>query len=162
MTGFSLLELVMVIILLSIAAAVAAPFIANGFKAYFTGRDLVETDWQARVALERITRELRTVRAPADLSILSASDLTFIDIDGNSIRYCMGAVGTCSGASGELTRNAQPLATGISGLSFSYLTKAAASTVTPSQVFYVIVDFTATQGLNSRAYQATISPRNFP
>lgn len=162
-SGFSLIELVIVIVLLGIVSAVAAPFAINAFRAYFTGRDLVETDWQARVALERMTRELRIVRAPADLIITSASDITFTDIDGNSIRYCMGTVAGCPGLLGELTRNTQPLATGISGLAFSYLQRdGKTATAAPASVYYVIVDFTATQGANSRPYQATVSPRNFP
>ena len=158
--GFSLVELVVVIVLLGIVAAVAAPFVSNSFKAYFTGRDLVETDWQGRVALERMTRELRTVRLPADLTMTSGSDLTFVDIDGNSVRYFMS---NCVLTICELTRNTQPLATGVSGLAFSYLQRdGKTTTVTPASVYYITVDFTATQGANSRPYQATVSPRNFP
>ena len=158
--GFSLIELVIVIVLLGIVSAVAAPFAINAFNAYFTGRDLVETDWQARVALERMTRELRTVRAPAAITMTSASDLTFVDIDGTSVRYFMS---NCVLTICELTRNTQPLATGISGLAFSYLQRdGKTTTAAPASVYYVVVDFTATQGANSRPYQATVSPRNFP
>ena len=162
--GFSLFELVMVIVLLTIVAAVAAPFASNGFKAYYTGRDLAETDWQARVALERMTRDLRSVRAPADITMTSGADLSIIDVDGTTIRYCLGTIGTCPGASGELMRNTQPLATGVSGLVFSYLTRAnpPVTTAVPANVYYIVVDFTATQGSNSRPYQATVSPRTFP
>ena len=164
--GFSLIELVTVMVLLGIVAAVAAPFVSNSFTAFFTGRDLVETDWQGRVALERMTRELRTLRAPADITMTSASDLTFVDIDGNSVRYFMS---NCVLTICELTRlvppsaTGQPLATGISGLAFSYLQRdGKTATAAPASVYYVIVDFTATQGANSRSYQATVSPRNFP
>lgn len=158
--GFSLIELVTVMVLLGIIAAVAAPFVSNSFNAFFTGRDLVETDWQGRVALERMTRELRTVRAPADITMTSASDLTFLDVDGNLVRYFMS---NCVLAICELTRNTQPLATGISGLAFSYLLRdGKTATALPANVYYIIVDFTATQGANSRTYQATVSPRNFP
>ncbi len=160
--GFSLFELVMVIVIFGMVAAVAAPLIGSAFQAYFTGRDIAETDWQARVAIERMTRELRTIRAPADLAIASASDIAFVDIDGNPIRYCQGAVGACPGAAGELMRNAQPLAVGIGGLAFSFLTRGAGGTGVPAQVFYVTVDFTATQNAVTKAYQVTVSPRNFP
>jgi prepilin-type N-terminal cleavage/methylation domain-containing protein len=160
--GFSLIELIMVIVLLGVVAAVAAPVLSGGFRAYFIGRDITETDWQARVALERMSRELRTVRAPADLTLTSASDITFTDVDGNSIRYCMGTVAGCPGAAGELMRNTQPLAAGISGLTFSYLTRAAAATGVAAQVFYITVAFTATQNTVSKSFQTTASPRNFP
>ena len=160
--GFTLVELVMVIVLFGIVAAFAAPAMQSGFQAYFTGRDIAEVDWQARVALERMTRELRTVRAPADLSLAAAGDLTFVDIDGNSIRYCMGAVGTCPGAAGELMRNSQPLATGIGALTFWFLTRTAGATATPALVFYVSASFTATRNTITKTHQVTIAPRNFP
>lgn len=160
--GFSLFELIMVIVLLGIVAAVAAPFMSAGFQSYFIGKDIAETDGQARVALERLSRDLRSVRAPADLTMTSASDITFIDVDGNSTRYCMGAVGGCPGATGELTRNSQPLAVGVSALTFSYLTKTGATTAVAAQVFYITVGFTATQNTIGKSFQATVSPRNFP
>lgn len=160
--GFSLIELIMVMVVFGIVAVIAAPMIGSGFSAYVTGRDIAETDWQARVAAERMTRELRTIRAPASLTITSASDITFIDVNGTSIRYCQATIGTCPGALGELMRNAEVLASGISGLDFSFLTRAGAATAVPAQVFYVNVGFTATQNAISKAYQFTVSPRNFP
>jgi prepilin-type N-terminal cleavage/methylation domain-containing protein len=160
--GFSLIELVMVMVVFGIVAAIAAPVMSSGFQAYFTGKDIAEVDWQARVAVERMTRELRAVRAPADLALASAGDLTFVDVEGNSIRYCLGAVGTCPGAAGELMRNAQPLATGIGALTFAFLTRGAGATANPALAFYVTAAFTATRNATSKAHQITVSPRNFP
>ncbi len=160
--GFSLIEMIMVIIVLGVIAAVAAPALSNAFRAYFTGKDIAETDWQARAALERMSRELRTVRSPADLVITSGSDLSFTDIDGNVIRYCLGAVGTCPGAAGNLMRNSQSLASGVSGLTLSYLTRAGAATGVAAQVFYIVTGFTLTQNTASKTFTATVSPRNFP
>ena len=160
--GITVLELVLVIILFGMLAAVAAPLLRQGLQAYIVGKDIAETDWQARVAAERMTRELRGIRAPADLTITSASDITFIDLDGNSVRYCMGAVGGCPGATGELMRNGQPLAMGITALTFSFLTRTSAPTGVPAQVFYVNVAYTAAQNDIVKSYSATVSPRNFP
>lgn len=160
--AFTLVEVVAAIVLFGIVAAMSARVLSQGFQSFIMGRNVAETDWQARVALERMTRELRTIRAPADIVITSASDITFTDIDGNSIRYCQGTVGTCPGSLSDLTRGTQTLANGVSGLAFSYLTKAGAATVTPSQVYYVVVAFSATQGAISKNYQAAVSPRNFP
>lgn len=160
--GFSLIELIMVIVVFGIVSAVAAMIMDNGFRAYFAGRDITEADWHARVAAERMTRELRTIRTPADLIITSASDISFVDVEGGAIRYCQATVGTCPGTAGELMRNSQPLAAGIAGVSFSFLTRTGVATAVPAQVFYVNVDFTALQGTISRAYRVTVSPRNFP
>ncbi len=139
-----------------------AQLMGQGLMAYVTGRNIAETDWQARVALERMTRELRSVRAPSDITMTSTADLTIVDADGNAIRYCIGTVGTCPGAAGELMRNTQPLAKGVSALAFSYLTRTGAVTATPASVYYVIVAFTATQGTISKNFQIAVSPRNFP
>ena len=160
--GFTLLELVLTLVVIGILSAVAAPVLRTGLEAYLLGRDIAEIDWQGRIAAERMTRELRAIRAPADLTITSASDITFIDLDGNTIRYCMGAVGGCPGVAGELMRNTEPLASGISALVFSFLTRAAAPTGAPASVFYVGFSFTATQNANAKSYSATVSPRNFP
>jgi prepilin-type N-terminal cleavage/methylation domain-containing protein len=160
--GFTLVELLMVIVLFGIVAAFAAPAMQSGFRAYFTGRDISEADWQARVALERMTRELRAVRAPADLALAAAGDLTFVDLDGNSIRYCMGAIGGCPGAAGELMRNAQPLASGVSGLTFSFLTRTGGATGSAALAYYVSASFDATHQTITKSHQVTIAPRNFP
>jgi prepilin-type N-terminal cleavage/methylation domain-containing protein len=159
--GFTLIELVMVMVLFGIVAAVAAPVVSSGFQAYFTGRDIAEVDWQARVAIERMTRELRAMRAPADLVITAADDIAFVDVEGTLIRYCM-AGGGCAGAAGDLMRNGQPLASGISGLDFSFLTRTASPTATAAQVYYVTVAFSATRNTTSKAHRTTVSPRNFP
>ena len=159
--GFSLLELIMVMVVLGIVAAVAAPFLSASFQSYFIGKDISETDSQARVALERLSRELRSVRTPADLIITSGGDISFTDVDGNSIRYCMGTVGGCLGAVGELTRSGQPLATGISALTFTFLTRTGAVTAVAANVFYITVSFTATRNTISKSFTATVSPRNF-
>jgi len=159
--GFSIMELVMVLVVFGIISAVAAPLVANGFRAYFTGRDISDTDSQARVAIERMTRELRGIRAPADLTAASASDISFVDTSGTAIRYCLGAVGGCPGVAGDLMRNSQPLAGGISGLTFSFLSRGAAASGAGT-AFYVTVAFTASQNAVSKTFQATVSPRNFP
>ena len=160
--GFTLVEVVASIVLFGIVAAMTARILGQGFQSFIIGRNIAETDWQARVALERMTRELRAIRAPADIVMTSASDVTVTDVDGNFVSYCMGTVGTCPGAAGDLTRNTQALATGVSGLAFSYLTRTGAATAIPAQVYYVVIAFTATQGSISKSYQAVVSPRNFP
>ena len=158
--GFSLLELVLVIVLLGIIASVGAQLMGSGFQLYVSGRDSLSADAQARLALERITRDLRSVRPATGLTLVPATEVNFISLDGTAVRYCLGTVSGCPGVVGELTRNGQVLAGGISGLSFSYADSNGAATANPAQVLYISLQFTATQGEIVSPYRATVSPRN--
>ena len=57
--GFTLIELILVIILLSIVAIFSFRFVGIGSEMYVTGADRVRLLDQSRFAIERITRELR-------------------------------------------------------------------------------------------------------
>jgi prepilin-type N-terminal cleavage/methylation domain-containing protein len=154
--GFSLLEMVMVIVLLSIVAAIGSSMLSSGFTAYFTGRDIINADWQGRFALDRMTRELRMVRSAtvADLDILTANAITFTDTAGNVVSY--------SRAGNTLMRNAQPLADGVSALSFSYIEADGKTATTDATVVaYVTVDLAVNQAGSSFTLRNTIDPRNF-
>ena len=157
--GFTLMEMVLVIVIVGIIATVGAQLMATGFSLYFTGRDTMSVDAQARLALERLTRELRTVRPATGLTMVPATEISFTDLDGTAVRYCISG-GTCPGVAGDLMRNTQILAGGISSLNFVYLNSAGAVTATPAQVLYIGVTFTATQGGVISTYRATVSPRN--
>lgn len=150
--GFSLIEMVLVIVIVGIIASVGAQLMGTGFQLYFTGRDTLSVDAQARLALERMTRELRTVRPATGLTMTPATQITFTDETGTAVQYILGG--------GNLMRNTQVLAGGVTGLGFVYLDRAGAVTATAAQVFYISVQFTVTQGEVISTYRATVSPRN--
>lgn len=160
--GFTMVELVLVIVIVAIIASLGAQMMGSGFQSYFSGRDISRGDWQARVALERMTRELRAVRSAtaADLIISPASEITFVNSDGATVRFYV--VGTQLMRSNGGVAGAQPLADGISALSFSYLqadgtTPAASATL----VRYITVSFTVTRGPATTTLRTTVNPRNF-
>ena len=150
--GFSLIEMILVIVIVGIIATVGAQLMGTGFQLYFTGRDTLDVDAQARLALERMTRELRAVRPATGLTMVPATEVTFTDVDGTAVRYYISA--------GDLLRNTQVLAGGVSGLNFVYTDNGGAVTAIPAQVRYISFQFTATQGGMSSTYRATVSPRN--
>ena len=152
--GFSLVELIVVIILTGILAAFGAQMLGKTLQSFVLSKDVTKGDWQARVALERLTRDLRMVRAPANLIIVPATAITFSDTDGNNVNYSL------SGSS--LMRNTQPLADGISGLAFTYLRSdgntAAASA---SDSYYITVSFDVSRRTATTSLRATVHPRDF-
>lgn len=164
--GFTLIEMVMVIIILSALTGLGVNLLASGFRAYFTGQDLSEGNWHGRIALERITRELREIRSPtaADLTIAPAAEINFFRSDNVAVRYCLAGVGGCpAGPANTLMRNTDPLADNISLLNFTYLQGDGATVAaTPAQVRYVTVAVRVTLGGTSIDLRDTIRPRSFP
>lgn len=159
--GFSLIELVVVIVVMGIIAAVGANILGEAFQAYFLGKDTVVADAQARLAIERMTRELRDIRSAtaADIPTLTAGSIRFIDVYGNDITYAL--LGTTLNRTTQ-PLNTNPLADNISALAFTYLTKdGQTSAATAATVYYITVTFTVTKSTLSLKYRGTVKPRSF-
>lgn len=167
--GFTLFEMIVVITILGVIATIAANVIKNGFSAYYTGQDIIQADWQGRVAIERITRELREVRARGDLgSLTPSSQLAFTDIYGTAISYQLSGTTLNRIASPGST---QPLAGDIaaSGLTFTYHNiSGVAVATTAASVDYITVSLTVTTPITPGAtttynttYRSTVRPRAF-
>jgi prepilin-type N-terminal cleavage/methylation domain-containing protein len=171
--GFTLIEVVVTMIVAAILFGLGATVISGAFRTYFLGREINQNDWQGRLALERMTRELRTVRAatnppipPGDLNINTAGQITFVDFSGNTIVYRQ------TGNTIERSQNAgafQPLADNVSTtspLTFSYLRN---DGVTPepvlggfsTNVYYVTLSFTVSSANASATYRGTVKPTSF-
>jgi len=153
--GFSLVELILVIIILSIIAAVGSQMLNSGFNAYFSGRDLIDAEWQGRYAMQRISRELRDVRSATsgDL-VMSSSQITFTDNSANVITYAL--------SGNTLTRNTLPLADGVTSLSFYYIQADGSTTATSAaDVMYISVDIAINLNNSSYSLRNTLHPRRF-
>lgn len=155
--GFSLVEMVVVIVITGIIFGMGALIIQRGFTSFFAGKNIVNADWQGRIALERMTRELREIRSPTatDITTMTAAQIVFNDSDGNNINYT--TVGT------QLTRNGVVLADNINGLALSYLQndgRSAAAVATA--IYYITVSAVIIQdAATTTTYRTTIRPRNF-
>ena len=166
--GFTMIEMVVTMIVAAILFGLGATVISGGFRSYFLGREIMQNDWQGRLALERMTRELRTVRTATngDLNINTGGQITFVDFAGNTIVYRQtGNIIERSQAAGAF----QPLADNVSTtspLSFSYLQS---DGVTDEPVLggfsinvsYITVSFTVSSTNASATYRGTIKPTSF-
>lgn len=124
LAGFTLIELVIVIILIGILLSGSTNLLNQGFKSFFTEKDIINANWQGSIALERIVRDLRRVRSYTDITAAEANSITFIDIDGNTITYQV--------SGGKLQRNTQYLADGVQSITFSYYTGETTPSLLPS------------------------------
>ena len=158
--GFSLVELVMVIVILGIVASSGALILSRGFNAYFAGRDMTRADWNARLALERMTRDLREVRSTVDITTMTANQITYTDLSGNAIIYNLSGTTLTRTQSGV----AAGLANNISALRLSYLQRNGQSAAaSASAVYYITVSAVATSYNNiAVTYHDTVKPRSFP
>lgn len=145
------------IVITGIIGALGSMMLYNGFNAYFFGKNLTEIDWQGRLAMERLSRDLRRVRSAtaADLTISPGSQIAFTDVNGTNISYALN--GTI------LERNGQPLADGVSTLGFSYLMNDGKSTAAVvDNVYYITVEMTINNGTANRSFRSTVHPRSIP
>jgi prepilin-type N-terminal cleavage/methylation domain-containing protein len=158
--GFSLVELIVVMVVLGIIASMGAIVVRDGMLGYLRGREITSADWQGRLALERITRELRDVAAPNYSNIAATScgtsTFTFSDIRSTLISYTQSTT--------TLLRNGQPLADNlaINGLRFYCLQSDGQTYSTvPAAVYYITVSMIESTANTSATYRSTVKPRSF-
>lgn len=161
--GYTLIELLLVIVILSIIAAATMSPLIEAFEAYIGGEGISIANWQGIVAQSRISREIHIINSPNAIDTSSTASLfKFTDIYGTTITYSV------SGTTLQRTEGAsaaQNLADGVSSLTFTYydstgttvtppLSSATAATIRYIQVSIVIVlngvNYTATTTINAR------------
>jgi type II secretory pathway pseudopilin PulG len=164
-----MVEMIIVIVIFGIVASVGVLILGRSFDSYQLTREVTNVDWHGRVALERLTRELREVRSAtaADLGFTAtpATELKFIDGAGNSacfylsggrlMRSADGPAGTCG------TTSPQPLADSVSGLNFYFYQRDGSNATLATNVYYIAVSFTVTTGQVTEPYRVSVQPRRF-
>lgn len=86
--GMTLVEMVMAIVIVAIVLAASAPMIANTFQSYVTTRSALDATSKARLAVERLSRELREVNfvgGAYQFTTMNANAVTFIKTDGTTV-----------------------------------------------------------------------------
>jgi prepilin-type N-terminal cleavage/methylation domain-containing protein len=152
--GFTLIEFIVVIIIAGVVFSVMGPLLFLGFRASKLQYTWSGVTGQGRAALSRMTRELRNIRSNSstNLSSMSANTITFIDLDGNQITYSL--------SNGNLMRGANILAQNTSGLTFAYYDANGAVTAVSTNVQYVGLVFTVSDGTVSETYRDDVYLRN--
>lgn len=142
--GFTLLEVVMVISVMGIIMGVGAPVMLAGYRAFFLGSDIQQVDARARLAMERMVRELREARA-SSLPMGTRQDLTFRDKNNTSVTF------NYVPSSDEMRRNSDILAQGLTDHWF---------TITPGSPPLISLDLTVSENGQTLQLHADVTPRN--
>ena len=74
--GFTLIEMVVTIVLLGIISAALAPFFFSAVSGYFDTQARARLTGEGRLALERLSRDLREAD-PASISVIGGNQLSF-------------------------------------------------------------------------------------
>lgn len=136
--GFTLIELVFTMVLISIISIVIGKVFFQGYQTLLTSSNISESDWQGFIGLERMVNDIHTIRSSAGITTINASQLAFTDVNGNSITFQL------SGS--NLLRNSQILASNVQSLAFGYLDANGNTTATASSVRYISIAMTMTKG----------------
>ena len=151
--GFTLAELLVVTAVLGIVLAGVMMIQQSGQQAYIMGSNRVETQQNARVALEDMTRELRSATNVTTLG--SATDITFTDQNGVTIRYAL------SGTTLNRTQAATttPLIGGVQSLAMVYCNvwnavtnSCTTAAATPGVTHVVVIDLVTRTEENAATY----------
>ena len=115
--GFTLAELLVVTAVIGIVMAGIFVIQREGQEAYLLGSNRVESQQNARVALDMMTRELRSAKSITTVS--SSPDLTFVDQYDHTIRYQLAGTTLSRVDNGTSTS----LIGGVQSLTFTYYDK---------------------------------------
>ncbi|MHB8348586.1 MAG: PilW family protein [Acidiferrobacterales bacterium] len=163
--GFSLIELVMVIVLMGIIAVAATPVLLSGVQTFHVTSVSLDTLSKLRYATARMAREIREIRrnpantADYDISTMTATTLAFTKTDGTLVTLSasppdvMLAYSTPA-ASAVLTDQ-------VSRFAFSYLEIDGVTPATgAATVAFIRIDLTLTQNGESYSQTTWVSLRN--
>jgi prepilin-type N-terminal cleavage/methylation domain-containing protein len=160
--GFTLVEIIVTIVIIGIIASISAGIISQGAKVYSTEDSRSNAHYQARLAVERMAREIRMMRSEtaADIPTWAANDLRFTDINGNDVRFQLNAGTIRRSSDGGTTWN--DLAKNVTALAFTYLQSDGTTAATAqTNIWYVVIDVTDTQNTETLQMRTRVHPMNF-
>jgi prepilin-type N-terminal cleavage/methylation domain-containing protein len=166
--GFTLIEAIITIVIVGIISSIAALIILEGMTASSKEQNLSSVHYQARIAMERMAREIRLIRSQTvgDIPTMAAADLIFCDMTGKAVEFQLAGTvlnrresATCSplawGAWNALSSS------GVNPLTFTYLDSAGAGGATAANLWFVDINLTDTQSSESLQMRTRVHPRNF-
>ncbi len=143
--GFSIIELVMVIIISVIVVGIPASIISMGFDGYFKGQALSALSNRAAMTMLRISKDLENTTS---LITISPTTLALVYADGGTITYSLsGTTLNRTDATGTA-----PITNQVSALAFTYFSSAFAVTATPSAVRLVTISLTLQRTNPNQSY----------
>lgn len=152
--GFTLVEIIMVIVIVSIISVVLANYLFSLTRGwhFLSGqrRMVIEAD----AALTSMTKDIRRIQAGSSISTFTPTQITFVDIDSVPITYNQ------SGAS--LLRSGAVVLNNLQTLAISYLKGDGTTALVNSEIVLVRVRLTTVSGSNKFVCESSsrVRPRS--
>lgn len=135
--GFTLIELVAVIVIMGIISVVTGRILLASFNTFITSQNISEIDWNGLLTMEVFTNDVHDIRSANDISTINATSFSFVNSAGTSVSYAL------SGST--LLRNSAVLASGVQSVAFDYRDTNYVATATPGNVRYILLTVNFTQ-----------------
>jgi len=147
--GFTLIEMIMVITLLGIVAAIIAIPLLQGARGWFDATTREGITQSGRIGIERMTREIRNTARKSDntpcISAALATSFTFSDMSGD-LTACNTITFSWAGAGNPIIRGADTLADNVNSLSILYYDSNNNITGTLANIRRLSIEITSTKG----------------
>lgn len=153
--GFSLIELLSVMTILGVMGSFFAYTMQTAGEAYHNVTVRQELLRDGRIALEKMTREMRLVATATSLDAPTISSTSFSFRDRYETTY------TYTLSSGTLYRNGVALVDSVTKLGFGYYQKDGTAATSGNNLHMIVVNFTLSKAGESVPFRATIVPPAF-
>lgn len=164
--GFTLIEMIITLLVLSILGAAAGYALSNGALAFVDSSDAIHTLGKLRVANERMAREIREIRrdpvTPAlyDISTMNASTLAFNKTDGTGVT--LGAAPPLVTLAYSSPAGTHTLTDEVSALNFTYYKADGTAATGNGDVAFVEFELVLSHAGNLYPQRTRVALRNQP
>ena len=134
--GFSLIEIIMVMVIVGSISGIAALIITNGSIAYFQAKPIISLADKANLAMTKLLRELQSAES---INAIGVDTISFTNQQGDSVVFDV------NGTTLEREANssgANPLCNNVSNITFRYYDQTLNATVAPANVRFISVSLT--------------------